>query len=192
MIEELDYDYRSHNTAEGDKNLAVRFYMEAIPDDDKSVQEGRPIFKDVEFIEIRVRGDRNNVVQRPVFAEDKKRWVSAYKAFKAGEDEVTTGTPLREWPSLPKSLLLELNHMGFRTVEDVSNASDGVCAKMAGLQHLKQRAKSWLDAAKGGAPLEQLHATVAAQANELETVKRQLQDAQAELKVLGAQATKKI
>lgn len=191
-IEELDYDWRAHQeSARDNKNLAIRFYMEAVPDEVASQEAGRPVYKDVEFIEKRVRGDRNNIVQRPVYAEDKETWPDLYRAFKAGEEMAISGTPLAEWPSLPKSLVLELKHMGFTTVEHVANATDSVCAKFAGLQGLKQRAVNYIAQAKGEAPVLHLQAKVEDQANELETLRRQVQEQSAMIKALSAKEAAK-
>jgi hypothetical protein len=174
LTEELDFDYRTQEqNREGDKNLAVKFYTDAILNQVKSTEAGRPIYDDVEMIEKRVRGDRNNIAQRPVQEEDRRRWPELYRAFKANEDAPSVGTPLKEWPSLPKSLVLELQYLGFNTVEDVSNATDAVCSKMAGLQGLKQRAKLWIEAQAGGAPMGQMQAKIEEQANELEVLRRQ-------------------
>ncbi|TXH12210.1 MAG: hypothetical protein E6R03_13335, partial [Hyphomicrobiaceae bacterium] len=99
-LDTIDYDISvfNANAREADKALAVRFYMEPLKDDQKSITEGRPIYADTEMIEIRVRGDRNNIVQRPARPDDQKRFPAAFKAFKDGVDGQATGTPLREWP----------------------------------------------------------------------------------------------
>lgn len=156
MIEELDYDVGVFNESakKADANLAVRFYTQAIQNDARSAEEGRPIFDDVEMIEIRVRGDRNNVVQRPARDDDRRRFRDAYAAFKDAKKEVGSGTPLAEWPIMSSSMVEELKYLGFHTVEHVSEADDSACAKVAGLRTLKQKAQIFLDHAKGGAPLE--------------------------------------
>lgn len=146
-----------------DANLAVRFFTHPIMNEDKSTQEGRPIFDDTEMIEIRVRGDRNNIIQRPVRPEDKRRFREAYKAYTEEAKELEDGTPLNEWPLVTKSMVEELKYLGFRTVEHVAVANDGVCARVPGLTQLKQRAQAFLDIAKGTAPLEKLQSELEAE-----------------------------
>lgn len=158
MLEEIDYDVNVFNESarQADKNLAVRFYIAPLQNDVKSEQAGRPIFDDTEFVEIRVRGDRNNIVQRPARDDDRKRFRDAYTAFRDQRKELESGTPLSQWPIMSMSMVEELRYLGFQTVEQVAEAGENACAKVTGLLMMKQKAKIFLEHAKGGAPLEQL------------------------------------
>lgn len=158
-MQELEYNHHDFvSQREADKNLAVKFYHQPIRNEWKSVNEGRPIYDDTEMIEIRIRGDRNNVVQRPVRPEDKQRFGQQYDHFKRGLELAASGTPLAEWPVASASMVEELKYFGFYTVEQLAEASDSVCSKMPGLTSMKQRARAFLDLSKGTAPLEQLQA----------------------------------
>lgn len=200
-METLEFDHNVFNQGsqfnrEADKALAVRFYMEAVPNQEKSVEAGRLICDDVPFIEIRVKGDRNNIQMRPVRADDKQRFRDAWKAFESDQAAPVTGTPLKEWPAISKSMLMELNYMGFVTVEDLAGASDGVCSKMAGLQTFKQKAIAFLELSKSTAPIEKMMSQIGDLNNLVQTLQRQLAE-QAELtkqlqtqnEALKAQAT---
>lgn len=184
-METLEFDHNVFNQGtqfnrEADKALAIRFYMEAVPNQEKSTEAGRLICDDVPFIEIRVKGDRNNVQMRPVRPDDKQRFRDAWRAFESDQAAPVTGTPLKEWPAISKSMLLELNYLGFVTVEDLAGASDGVCSKMAGLQTFKQKAIAFLELSKSTAPIEQLMSKVTDLSNLVSTLQRQLAE-QAEL-----------
>lgn len=188
-LEELDIDHRvfeqSREQAQADSSLAIRFYYDALPNDEKSTAEGRPIFDDVEMVEIRVRGDRNNIVQRPARPDDKKRWREAYRAFKDNEEQAVTGTPLAQWGMLSKSLVEELKYLGFVTVEQLAEASDSVCQKMAGLQSFKQKAKVFIEMAKGNnAPLAKLTKDLEEAQNVNATLQRQVAELNAKLATL--------
>lgn len=187
MLEELDYDVGVHNSQDADKNLAVRFYLHPVQDDDASLQQGRPIFVDKEFVEIRIRGDRNNVVQRACREDDKRRFSGPYKDFKTGEESSITGTPLKEWPSMTKSMIEELRYMGFFTVEQLASASDTVCSKFAGLQSYKQRAINFIAYAKDQKPLDQLQAVADDAKNRAETLQRQLAEQSEQMRTMAAQ-----
>jgi hypothetical protein len=176
MLDELEFDHKVFQSAEADKNLAVRFYLHPLQNDEETEKQHRPIFNDVEFIEIRVRGDKNNTVQRPARDDDKRRFRDAYKAFQAGEEQALSGTPLKEWPSMTKSMLEELKYMGFFTVEQLAGATDGVCSKFAGLMTWKQKAQLFLEFAKGAPAIDALQARVEAAENEREVQARQLQE----------------
>ena len=86
----------------------------------------------------------------------------------------------------------ELKYLGFHTVEQLSQASDGVCAKMAGLQSMKQKALVFLEQAKGLAPATRLLEENAELKSQLESQARMLAEMNAKLNALanGQQAKK--
>jgi Mg2+ and Co2+ transporter CorA len=200
-METLEFDHSvftqgSQFNREADKALAIRFYMEAVPNQEKSTEAGRLICDDVPFIEIRVKGDRNNIQMRPVRQDDKQRFRDAWRAFESDQAAPVTGTPLKEWPAISKSMLMELNYLGFVTVEDLANASDGVCSKMAGLQMFKQKAIAFLELSKSTAPIEKMMGQIGDLSNLVNTLQRQLAEQadltkqlQAQNEALKAQAT---
>src|SRR6478735_5812707 len=156
-MDSLEFDHQIFDAreAEAAKNLAVRFFMQPMKDEAASVLEGRPIYNDTKMIEIRVRGDRNNIVVRPVREDDRMRFASAWAAYEKGLAAHGDGTPLAEWPVMSASMVEELRYFGFHTVEQIANASDMVIGKMPGLSAIKDRAKLFLEFSKGAAPLEQ-------------------------------------
>lgn len=186
-LEELDYDYNVHTSEQATRNLAVKFYLHPMQDDVKSDEEGRACYNDVEFVEVRVRGDRNNVVQRPARPDDKRVFRDAYRAFKDGEAQAVSGTPLAEWPTITKSLLEEMKYMGFFTVEQLAEASDSVCSKFAGLQTYKQKAINFLRFAKEAAPIAALQKVADDAKNESEVLRRQLAEMVEGQKTMQAQ-----
>lgn len=183
----LEYDHRVHFDPEADKNLAVRFYMGTLRNEEKSLAEKRPIYDDVEFIEIRVRGDRNNIQQRPVREGDAERFRAAYREFKMGETQAQSGTPLKEWPAMTLSMIEELKHLGFYTVDQLANASDSVCAKFAGLQSYKQRAKAFIEMTKGLPAVDKLSAELEEERNKREVAERNVEELKAAVERLSAQ-----
>lgn len=158
MLAELEYDHRDFsNNSPVPTNIAVRFFRMPVKNEEKSLEEGRPIYDDVEMIEKRVRGDRNNIVVKPVTQQEKRDFRDAYRAFLEDTEVKESGTPLAEWPPVNASLREELKYFGYTTVEHLAEADDNACTRVPGLQGLKNRAKSFLELAKGSAPLEKLH-----------------------------------
>lgn len=155
----------------------VRFYIEPLKNEEKSLQEGRPVFEDVEFIEKRTPGDKLNIVRRQVRAEDTHEFARQYQAFKAGQAEVVTGTPLKEWPAITRSQAESLAYHGIRTVEELANLSDGNAQTVGpGMQALKQKAKDFIEKAKGNAPAEKLRAELSLKDSRIEALERQMKD----------------
>jgi FtsZ-binding cell division protein ZapB len=152
---ELDHNIFSNN-AEADKALAVKFFIAPVRNEEKSAKEGRPIFDDTEMVEIRVRGDRNNIPVRPARPEDKQRFRDAYRAFKDGHTNPQSGTPLAEWPLMSVSMVEELKYLGFHTVEQIAEAQETALNRVMGLRQLKDKAKHFMELAKGNSPITEL------------------------------------
>jgi hypothetical protein len=189
-METLEYNYNDFNSVqhEQDRALLVKFFTAPLKNEERSTEEGRPIFDDVDMIEIRVRGTKDNIVQRPVRADDKQRFRDAWRAHQDGEKAVQSGTPLAQWPVMSTSQVEEMKYLGFVTVEQIAEANDGVVSGIAGLQTLKNKAKAFIEFSKGAAPIEQLQNKLAESANETETLRRQLAETQAALSKLVARA----
>lgn len=158
-----------------DSALAVRFHRRPVHQPFKSKEEGRPVFMDVDFIEIYTPGGGNlNIVDTPVREDHKRRFPVQWAAFQNAHagDQREIGTPLSAWPMITASIAEELKAQKFFTVEQVANASDlqissiGMSGGMAP-SALRARAQAYLAAAAGTAPSE-------AQAQELAETKAQL------------------
>jgi hypothetical protein len=173
-MDSLEYDHNVFNTAQrdADKTLAVRFYNVPVRNEHRSAEEGRPIFEDTEHVEIRVRGDRNNIVMRPTRPEDRIRFADAYRAHEKGLEAKVNGTPLAEWPAASASFVEEMKFLGFFTVEQLAEATDSVVQKIPGMQTFKNKAKAFLEFAKGAAPLEKLQAELDEQKSRTEVAER--------------------
>jgi hypothetical protein len=162
---------------------APRFYMGTVHDVEASKAAGAPKFKDWPFVILTIPGDRNTVINRPVWPEDEanpdpaiRDWPQVWAAFKNGMGELHTGTPLSEWAAVTRSQAEELAFLKIRTVEDLAAVSDGNAQRMAGLLALRQKARDWLEAQRGQAPLAQLRADAEAKGAEIEELRRALKE----------------
>jgi hypothetical protein len=173
--------------AKQDSKTYVKFYIRPVHDEEKSAEEGRPIYHDAEYIEIRTPGNETNIVRRPVSEIEKRRFAAQYRAFKAGEIEQNTGTPLSEVPWITRSQVEELSYLRISTIEILAEVNDDVCTRIPGLFKLKQRAQVYVQQAKEAAPnlklqkenedmknrLDSLEATVQAQTDLIASLKAQ-------------------
>lgn len=128
-----------------DSQLYVKFYMGVKKDKKASLEAGRPIFKDVPFVQIMAPGNKDSIIDRPADDMDKARFAEQYKRFMANQEQTPEGTPLTEWPELTRSQIEEFKYMGVHTVEQLAGMSDGNAQGMMGLQALKQKAQAYLD-----------------------------------------------
>lgn len=184
-LAELEFDHNlfSARTA-GDSKLLVRFFHDILPDEEASAATGIRKFRDAEFVQIMVPGDKRNITIREVRDDDRTRFAKQYDMFKAGAENQVTGYPLKEWPLATRAVVEELKYLGFTTVEQVAEASDGIVGKYPGLRELQRRAQNWLQAQTSAAPMERLQ-------NELATRDAQIKALQDQIAALATPAKTK-
>jgi hypothetical protein len=142
-------DFQNQHQAKMDESLLVKFFLKPRPDRIATEKEGRPIYKDVEYIDIKIPGDRAGGVCRPARPRDIARFQKHYDAFKSRTEEVVIeGTPLVEWSLIGRSQAEELSFFNVKTVEQLAAMSDSNAAQFMGMNNLKAKANDWLDIAK--------------------------------------------
>lgn len=155
MREMADFDVKDFEDENSTKGVYARFYWRPKKDEAASAAEGRPIFKDTEYVEIIAAGNSNNIVARPVSDMDRVRFRQAYAKFKEGDADQLVGTPLIELPWLTRSQVEELAYMKIRTVEQLATLNDAACG-IPGMFDLKRKAEAWVKKAEGAAPFTAL------------------------------------
>jgi hypothetical protein len=138
-----------------DSRLQVRFYKRPVQQEQESIEAGRPIYKEFDFVHICVAGDTLTEIDTYVLPSHKTRfpiqWAQYQNRVGASEPDVI-GTPVAEWPLVSKSQAEELRAIKFYTVESIANASDqqlqriGMVAGMSPYA-FRDKAKSFLNLA---------------------------------------------
>lgn len=147
-MQQAEFNHNDFNaTSDADKTLLVKFFYKERPDEAKTLEEGRPVFKEVEYISIRVAGQRDVQACRPATLVDKQRFEPNYEAFKKRVEPPMEGMPLTEWPQIARSQIEQLSYLGVKTVEQLINVSDTNMSQLMGGQSLKRKAKDWLELA---------------------------------------------
>ena len=101
---EYDYsDFQKQRQREADKSLFVKFEYRPWHDKRESLIQGRPIYKDLVYVNVRGAGNKEGVC-RPATQADIARFREHYDIFmrRTGEEQLV-GTPLVEWPLMPRS-----------------------------------------------------------------------------------------
>lgn len=176
MLAEADHDLTAMAYQGVPDRTFAEFYLHPQRDEGASRKAGRPVFRDVPYVRVMVPGDRSNVVERPVRAQDRQRWPRQWAAFEARREQPVEGTPLTEWPGITRSQVEELAHFKILTVEELANVPDAHAQKFMGIQALKQRARDFMEAAKHQAPLDQMRAENDHLRDELAAMKAQMAD----------------
>lgn len=137
---------------------------------------GREIYDEVEYITILSPGDPTNIVERPVTDTDRKRYPQRYAAFKEGRSqEALSGTPLTAVPWMPANLAAEAKHQHVHSVEQLAAVSDEVLGRLGmGWPKLRQKARDFIEAAKGNAPLEAYRTALEQEQTERKRLEEQL------------------
>lgn len=165
-----------------DTNLGVHFELRPKQNQAATLLHGRPVFDDVEYVEIFSPGDPKNIVCKPVTDEHRRRFAPQYAAFKLGQQAARSGTPLAQWPSITRAQVEELAFLKLSTVEELAAFPDTDKPGFEAVFELRKRARDYLEAAKGNAPLEQLRAQV-------ESLSRQLAAQRAAQSAPGTEET---
>lgn len=176
----------THNRYKEDHKLVVSFFYAPVQDSVKTLEEGRPMYKDTEFVRILVPGDRSSMVVREAHQEDKNRFALQYAKWKAGNDQATTGTPLEKWPLITGAQVEELKYFHIRTVEQLADVSDAQAQKFMGINMLRQRARDFVAAAAGAQPLAEMRAELEDRDNTIDAMKKAMDDMAARLAALEA------
>lgn len=160
-----------------DALVVPRFYIHTTENKAKSKDAGRPIFDDMEAVEVRFAANRQTVSVFPAHAicgqikdEDgdfrpmtyAERWPEQYKRFKAKQQQVAEGTPVDELPFLTQAKRSELKALSIYTAEALA-ALDGQELKNLGQggRELKNQAQAYLDKAAGSADVTAMASKIA-------------------------------
>ena len=177
--------------ARDDKGVVAVFRNDIVKNPGKSIEAGRPIFDDIEVVELRFPGSKNisvfpamefshwdddeiNGGQRAfTYAE---RFTRQYQQFKAHNQQTKSGTPLDYLPFLTEAKRAELRALNIYTAEALT-IIDGPELKNLGPggRELKNQAIAFLETSSDGARLTKMEA-------ELETMRARNQMLEDDLK----------
>jgi hypothetical protein len=177
MPEAQPFDYAAPGMSQQGQGgkLFIQFHMKAVQDSELSAKEGRPVHVEQEFITIIVPGEHDSRV-RPVRQSDREQYAQQYQAFKNKQEQPITGTPLSVLPFLTMAQVADLNAASVKTAEQLVSMPDVLAQKFMGMNSLRKRAKDFLDAAAGNAPVERLNKELEARDNTIATLQKALDD----------------
>jgi hypothetical protein len=162
-----------------DDALLVRFFHHANPNEAKSLAAGRPIFDDMEAIEIRSPGNRNTISVHPATEECgwrvdpetggqvkityAERFSRQYRQFKSQMAQTKAGTPLEYARFLTEGRRAELRALNIFTIEALATL-DGQELKNLGPggREMKNAAMEFIEQSKNNVPTLQLQAEIEA------------------------------
>lgn len=161
-----------------DADTAIpRFYRDKDLNGFKSNEAGRPVFDDVERVEIIVPGEKLSMAVERVKQTHRDRWPTQYAAFKANLEVAAEGWPLEEWPPLSPAQVANLKSLNIATVEQLAQISDTALDKIGmGARSLRDKAQAALSNATAGEALGKATARAERAEAELSTLKANYED----------------
>jgi hypothetical protein len=174
---------QSINLYANDHKLFVSFYTKPVMNPLKSTEAGRQVFDEKDYIRIMTPGSQLCVIDEPIKSGNYlSRFGDRYSKWKAGQQELISGTPLDAFPWLigKIGLLAELKALNIHTVEQLSTLPDSAMHNMMGGHELRKRAAEWLDQTTG------TDAKVAKMSKENDDLKAQMAAMQDQMKQLMA------
>ena len=160
-------------------NAIVKFFNHAKRNNQKSEAEGRAIFDNLVYVEIRFPGDNKTIHCRQATDQDKIRFPGAWKAFELGEEVPLDGTPLEQWPQADAGFVAEMKALGIRTVEQLASMSDGNAQNIRFGGDWVRKAQAYI---AGQSQIESQNEDLKSQLEEMQAQLAQLTAAQAEPK----------
>jgi hypothetical protein len=158
---------------EDDKKLAVKFYKKAIHQKFESEKEGRQIYKDVDYVKIRVPGDKFSVVDKPVTDKEKERFSIQWENYQNKQAAIQEGTPIDMLPGISPAIAETYRANHIETIEQLSGVSEQAIKRLGmGARDLVNKAKKFLEGDSYSKRLE----------NEIDILKKEIE----ELKKRGA------
>ena len=124
-------------------------------------ENGLPVFRTIEFVELLIAGDKGNSPVKRVTQGVKDQFPNEYAMWKSkriNPDMIGDGIPLSLWPLIPTEMAKALEYMNVFTVQQLAALSDSSISKPGaiGLRDMREKAKAFIDSAKSAAPIAKL------------------------------------
>lgn len=129
-----------------ERNVAARFYDKAVKTD-KTTANGLPVFKNVTYVEIRLKDNNTEVFNQPASPEKIRRFPKEYNLYLSAKKQVEEGTPLNQFAFLTASEIATCGSRGIFTVEALAGL-DTDKVNSLGLENEHHLAELFLQAAK--------------------------------------------
>ena len=147
----MDFDFalfrQVADNKNDDRNVAARFYDKAVKTTEVN-GNGLPIFKNVTYVEIRLKDNNTEVFNQPATSEKIQRFPREYALYKMAKEQIKEGTPLEQFAFLTAAEVATCKNRGVFTVEALADLSEER-VKTLSLQNEHKLAKIFMQNAKG-------------------------------------------
>lgn len=105
------------------------FYKMPIFDKGASEESGEAVYRDVDYVEIVVPGQRDKWIG-PVNEKHIERFAEQYESYKRGDVHAEQGTPITHWQGIPPQRAQELRALRVYTVEILAELPDSAAQRL--------------------------------------------------------------
>ena len=166
----------------------VRFEIRPVEDRNATIEQGRMIYKDVDYAIITSQGGKDSAekIATEWLAEIKRksmigqydpnwadRFQKMYDMYKSDQEMPVDGTPLKLCPAFTPSEIRQCESLHIRTLEEAAAMNEQAMQSGGmGMRSIKQRAQSMLE----NSDKQQAAAKITAQNVEIDELKRQMKE----------------
>ncbi len=116
-----------------ERNVVARFYDKAVKTQNVT-PNGLPIFKNVTYVEIRLKDNSSEIFNQPATKEKILRFPREYSLYKMAKEKVKSGTPIEQFAFLSAAEVATCKNRGIFTVEELADLDENH-VKNLGLQN---------------------------------------------------------
>lgn len=160
------------NQKDSEKNVAARFYDKAVKTNEVA-ENGLPVFKNVTYIEIRLKDNSTDVYNQPATAEKIRRFPKEYALYQLSKKQAENGTPLEQFAFLTAAEIATCKSRGVFTVEALAEL-DFDKVQSLGLQDEHVLAQMFWEQSNNNKMLDEFAKKEAEYERELEALREQL------------------
>lgn len=129
-----------------DNNMVARFYDKAVKTSSVA-RNGLPIFKNVTYVEIRLKDNSTEVFNQPAGQDKIRRFPKEYALYQMAKKQTADGTPLEQFAFLDAAEIATCKSRGVFTVEMLAALPDDKIQDL-GLQNEHKLACLFLEHSK--------------------------------------------
>ena len=134
------------DNAEDERNVAARFYDKAVKTE-QTTATGLPVFKNVTYVEIRLKDNSTEVFNQPATPDKIKRFPREYALYCQSKAKVENGTPINQFAFLTAAEIATCYSRGILTVEALADLSQQKAIDL-GLSNEAEKARLFGKSAK--------------------------------------------
>lgn len=123
----MDFDFalfrQIADNVNDDRNVSARFYDKAVKTTAVN-DNGLPVFKNVTYVEIRLKDNNTEVFNQPASQEKINRFPREYALYKMAKEQIKEGTPLEQFAFMTAAEIATCKSRGIFTVEALAALED--------------------------------------------------------------------